>query len=280
MQAVRIVSDSSCDLSQEEADRHGIEIVPLSIRFGADEYTDRVDLSVEDFYKKMAAADDLPETAAPSPGAFEQAFRRAKEAGASTVVCINISSELSATMQSALAAAKAVADDIDVRVVDSKSITSGLGTLVLAAAEAAEAGASPEEILTTLDDLIERTHVFGALNTLANLKKGGRIGGAQAMLGSMLSIKPIVDISTGVVEEAGKQRTRKKSLVWLYDKMKAAGAIERVAVYHGDAPDIEEFLDLIAPTFPRDTVRVGKIGAVIGTHGGPEIIGVTWVGEK
>lgn len=277
MQAVRIVSDSSCDLSQQEADEHGIEIVPLSIRFGADEYTDRVDLTVEDFYKKMAAADELPETAAPSPGAFEQAFRRAKEAGASSVVCINISSELSATMQSALAAAKAVAGDIDVRVIDSKSITSGLGTLVLAAAEAAEAGQSADEIEALLQDLIPRTHVYGALNTLANLKKGGRIGGAQAMLGSMLSIKPIVDISTGVVEEAGKQRTRKKSLVWLYDKMKAAGPIERVAVYHGDAPDIEEFLTMIEGDFPRGSVRVGKIGAVIGTHGGPEIMGVTWV---
>ena len=277
MQAVRIVTDSSCDLSQEEAERYGIEVVPLSIRFGADEYTDRVDLSVEDFYKKMAAADDLPETAAPAPGAFEQAFRSAGAAGATSVVCIDISSELSATMQSALAAAKAIGDDLDVRVVDSKSITSGLGTLVLAAAEAAAAGQSADEILALLDDLIPRTHVYGALNTLANLKKGGRIGGAQAMVGSMLSIKPIVDISTGVVEEAGKQRTRKKSLVWLYDKMKAAGAIERVAVYHGDAPDIDEFLDLIAPTFPRDSVRVGKIGAVIGTHGGPEIMGVTWI---
>jgi DegV family protein with EDD domain len=280
MQAVRIVSDSSCDLSQEEAERNGVEIVPLSIRFGADEYTDRVDLSVEDFYKKMAAADDLPETAAPSPGAFEQAFRAAKAAGATSVICINISSELSATMQSALTAAKAIGDEIDVRVVDSKSITSGLGTLVLAAAEAAAAGQSADEVVALLDDLIPRTHVFGALNTLANLKKGGRIGGAQAMLGSMLSIKPIVDISTGVVEEAGKQRTRKKSLVWLYDKMKAAGAIERVAVYHGDAPDIEEFLDLIAPTFPRDSVRIGKIGAVIGTHGGPEIMGVTWIAPR
>lgn len=280
MQAVRIVTDSSCDLSQEEAERYGIEVVPLSIRFGSDEYTDRVDLSVEDFYKKMAAADDLPETAAPSPGAFEQAFRSAAANGATSVVCINISSELSATMQSALTAAKAIGDELDVRVVDSKSITSGLGTLVIAAAEAAEAGQSADEVIALLDDLIPRTHVYGALNTLANLKKGGRIGGAQAMVGSMLSIKPIVDISTGVVEEAGKQRTRKKSLVWLYDKMKAAGAIERVAVYHGDAPDIEEFLDLIAPTFPRDSVRVGKIGAVIGTHGGPEIMGVTWIAAR
>jgi DegV family protein with EDD domain len=293
MQAVRIVTDSSCDLSQAEAERYGVEIVPLSIRFGSDEYTDRVDLSVEDFYKKMAAADDLPETAAPSPGAFEGAFRAAKEAGATSVICLNISSDLSATMQSALTAAKPavptaedpnpeprIGDELDIRVVDSKSITSGLGTLVIAAAEAAEAGQSADEVVALLDDLIPRTHVYGALNTLANLKKGGRIGGAQAMLGSMLSIKPIVDISTGVVEEAGKQRTRKKSLVWLYDKMKAAGAIERVAVYHGDAPDLDEFLDLIAPTFPRDSVRIGKIGAVIGTHGGPEIMGVTWIAAR
>jgi DegV family protein with EDD domain len=278
MQAVRIVSDSSCDLTQQEAEQHGIEIVPLSIRFGADEYTDRAELSVEDFYKKMAANADLPETAAPSPGAFEEAFRRAQDAGAQAVVCINISSELSATMQSALTAAKAFeGGELDVRVVDSRSITSGLGTLVLLAAGAAEEGRSADEVVALLDQLIPRTRVFGALNTLDNLKKGGRIGGAQAMLGSMLSIKPLVDISTGKVEEAGKQRTRKKSLQWLYDKMRSAGAIEQLAVYHGEAPDIEEFLDLISPTFPRDTVRVGKIGAVIGTHGGPEIIGVTWL---
>lgn len=276
MSGVRIVSDSSCDLTKLEAEQLGIEVVPLSIRFGTEEYTDREDLSVEDFYKKMAASAALPETAAPSPGAFAQAFERAREAGADAVICINISSELSATMASAQNAAKDFTG-IPVHVVDSRSITSGLGTLVWLAAEAANDGKSADEILALLDDLIPRTHVFGALNTLENLKKGGRIGGAQAMLGSMLSIKPIVDISTGVVEEAAKQRTRKKSLVWLYDKMKEAGAIEHVAVYHGDAPDIEDFLTLIEPTFPRDTLRVGKIGAVIGTHGGPEIMGATWI---
>lgn len=276
MSGVRIVSDSSCDLTKLEAEQLGIEVVPLSIRFGTEEYTDREDLSVEDFYKKMAASAALPETAAPSPGAFAQAFERAREAGADAVICINISSELSATMASAQNAAKDFTG-IPVHVVDSRSITSGLGTLVWLAAEAANEGKSADEILALLDDLIPRTHVFGALNTLENLKKGGRIGGAQAMLGSMLSIKPIVDISTGVVEEAAKQRTRKKSLVWLYDKMKEAGAIEHVAVYHGDAPDIEDFLTLIEPTFPRDTLRVGKIGAVIGTHGGPEIMGATWI---
>lgn len=276
MSGVRIVSDSSCDLSKEEADQLGIEIVPLSIRFGDEEYTDREDLSVEEFYKKMATSAALPETAAPSPGAFAQAFTRARDAGADAIICINISSELSATMASAQNAAKELGD-FPVHVVDSRSITAALGTLVWLAAEAANDGRSADEILALLDELIPRTHVFGALNTLENLKKGGRIGGAQAMLGSLLSIKPIIDISTGVVEEAAKQRTRKKSLVWLYDKMKEAGPIEHVAVYHGDAPDIEDFLTLIEPTFPRDTLRIGKIGAVIGTHGGPEIMGVTWI---
>jgi len=276
MPGVRIVTDSSCDLSTAEAEELGITVVPLSIRFGADEFTDRQDLTVEDFYRRMAAADALPETAAPAPGAFEQAFRAAQDNGAEAVVCVTISSELSATMQSAINGARAI-PELPVHVIDSRSITSGLGTLVIESARAAEAGADADTVRKLLDDLIPRTRVFGALNTLDNLKKGGRIGGAQAMLGSLLSIKPIVDISTGKVEEAGKARTRKKSLQWLYDRMKADGAIEQVAVYHGDAPDIDDFLTLIASDFPRDKVRIGKIGAVIGTHGGPEIIGVTWL---
>jgi DegV family protein with EDD domain len=277
MPGVRIVTDSSCDLTKQEAQDLGVEIVPLTIRFGSTEYTDRVELSVEEFYEKMAAADDLPETSAPAPGTFELAFAKARDEGADAVVCVTISSDLSATMQSALTAAKAFGDEIGVHVVDGRSLTSALGTLVIEAARAAQDGRDAAAIQALLADLIARTRVFGALSTLENLKKGGRIGGATAMLGSMLSIKPLIDISTGVVEEAGKQRTRRKSLQWLYDRMRAEGPIEHVAVYHGDAPDIDDFLTLIAPDFPKDSVRVGKIGAVIGTHGGPEIIGVSWI---
>ena len=210
--AVRIVTDSSCDLTDDEVAAHGIEVVPLTIRFGDEEFEDRTDLTVEAFYEKLAAASVLPETAAPAPGKFEAAFRRQAAAGADAVVCINLSSGLSATMQSAQNAAAAVEDDLDVRVVDSRSITSGLGTQVLLAAEAAAAGASADEVVALVEELVARTHVFGALDTLDNLKKGGRIGGAQALLGSLLSIKPIVDISTGKVEEAGKARTRRKAL--------------------------------------------------------------------
>jgi DegV family protein with EDD domain len=280
MPGVRIVTDSSCDLTQQEAAELGVEIVPLSIRFGNEEYTDRDDLTVEDFYKKMAVSDRLPETAAPSPGAFEQAFRNAHETGADAVVCVTISSKLSATMQSALNAVQAIGDEFPVHVIDSKSITSGLGTIVIEAARAAASGADATSILETIDDLISRTRVFGALNTLENLKKGGRIGGAQALLGSMLSIKPIVDISTGEVQEAGKARTRKKAMLALRDRLRAEMPVEHLAVVHGEAPDLEEFYEVLAEDVPPGSYRTAKIGAVIGTHGGPEILGLTWIAHR
>jgi fatty acid kinase fatty acid binding subunit len=273
---VRIVTDSSCDLSQDEADQLAILIVPLSIRFGTEEFTDRVDLSVTEFYRRLSESDQLPETAAPSPGAFEAAFRAAADAGADAVVCINLSSELSATLQSALTAAKAFDGILDVRVVDSRSITLGLGSQVIAAAEAARDGKSAAEIVVMVEAMASRTRVIGALDTLENLKKGGRIGGAQALLGNLLSIKPLIDVSTGRVEEAGKARTRKKALQWLASRLLEEHAVERLSVAHGEAPDLDEFLDLIASRYPRDQIRIGVIGAVIGTHAGPRVMGVTW----
>ena len=276
MAAVHIVTDSSCDLTADEAEHLGVDIVPLSIRFGDQEFTDRVDLSVDEFYKRLNEAVELPETAAPAPGAFEQVFRRAAENGAAAVVCINLSSYLSATIQSAQNAARAVTDVIDVRVLDSRSITGGLGSQVIAAAESARDGVGADDIVSMVEDMAARTHVLGALDTLENLKKGGRVGGAQALLGTLLSIKPLIDVSTGRVEEAGKARTRKKALRWLADRLLEQPAVERLSVCHGEAPDLDEFLDLLAPRFPRDEIRIALIGAVIGTHGGPRVMGVTW----
>jgi len=274
---VRIVTDSACDLRPAVTAELGIAVVPLSIRFGTEEFTDRVDLTVEQFYEKMAASDALPETAAPAPGAFAEAFTAAADDGADAVICINISSELSATMQSATSAAKEVADRIPVTVFDSRSITMGLGTQVLEAARAAADGADVATIVTMLEDLRDRTRVFGALDTLDNLKKGGRIGGAQALIGTMLSIKPMVDISTGKVEEAGKHRTRRKSLTALRDRVAADGAVEHLAVLHANASDLDDFMDLIAERYPRDQIHVDLIGPVIGTHAGPGTMGCCWV---
>lgn len=277
MTGVRIVTDSSCDLSEAEASADGIIVVPLSIRFGDEEFIDREELSVDQFYSKMASTGLLPETAAPSPGRFEQAFRDAAATGATSIVCINLSGDLSATVQSARNAAQAVEGDIDVRVIDSRSVTGGLGTLVLAASAAARSGADADAVVALVDSLIPRTEIYGALDTLENLKKGGRIGAAKALLGSMLSVKPLIHIADGAVEEAGKQRTRKRALEWLRDTLYAQEGVEDLAVLHSNAPDIDEFLDMISERFPRDSVRVGTIGAVVGTHGGPGLIGMCYL---
>ncbi len=276
---VRIVTDSACDLRGEEVERYGIEVVPLSIRFGDDEYVDREELTVSEFYRLLEGSDGLPETSAPAPGKFVAAFQQQLDADATGVVCINISAALSATMQSAQTALeqlKTELPDANVHVVDSGSITAGQGSIVLAAAQMGVDGASASEIVAAVADLSNRTQVYGALDTLENLKKGGRVGGAAALVGSILSIKPIIDISSGVVEEAGKQRTRKKSLVWLRDKLVEVGPVENLAVMHGEAPDIDDFLAMISEIVDIDSVRVDKIGPVVGTHGGPRVMGLAF----
>jgi DegV family protein with EDD domain len=277
MADIRVVTDSSCDLPQALADQHNIEIVPLTIRFGDEELVDRRDLTPKEFWAKCAATPVLPETAAPSPGAFEAAFRKAADEGCKGVVSINLSSDLSATFQSAQLAAQAVADVIPVRVVDSKSITMGLGVMALSAAVLAEQGKSIDDVAGAAEDLVPRTRVYGALNTLENLKKGGRIGGAQALAGSLLSIKPIIEVRDGKVEQESKQRTRARSLRYLADKVAAAGDLDYLAVMHGESPDLEEFLDLLTPVRKREDIVIGDIGAVIGTHGGPGVMGVAFI---
>jgi len=274
---IRIVTDSASDISLEEAEDLGIEIVPLSVRFGEAEYTDLVDLSVSDFYQKMAESDLLPSTAAPSPGAFEAAFKRCAEAGAEGVICINLSLALSATGQAAQLAADALADTLPVKCIDSKSITCGLGTIIRQAAGAAKDGGSMDEIVALVENLASRTRIFATLDTLENLKKGGRIGGAKAMLGTMLQFKPCLDLSSGEVVEAGRQRTRKKSLIWLKEVLESEGEISELSIIHGDAPDVEEFATLISDIVPRDQIRINQLGAVIGTHGGPRVLGVTYL---
>lgn len=277
MTGVHIVTDSSCDLTEEQAAAAGVRIVPLNIRFGTEEFVDREQLSVADFYARMAATGILPETSAPSPGRFEQAFREAAEAGATAVVCINLSSELSATMQSARTAASALEGQIDVRVIDSLSLTGGLGTMVLEAAALAAAGAEADAVVALVQSMIGRTEIYGALDTLENLKKGGRIGSAKALLGSMLSVKPIIHIKDGAVEEAGKQRTRRRALEWMRDQLLNEPVVEQLSILHGEAADIDVFLEMIASRFPRESIRIGTIGAVIGTHGGPGVIGMCYL---
>lgn len=273
--AVCVVTDSACDLPPDLATELGIRIVPLTIRFGDEEFVDRRDLTPAEFWARCAASPVLPETAAPPPGLFEEAFRAAAADGADGIVCVNLSGRLSATIESARVAAKAVAPDIPVKVIDSLSLTMGLGVMCVLAARRAREGASLEEVAAVVDDLIGRTKVFATLDTLENLKKGGRIGGAAALVGSMLSIKPVIEVRNGVVEQESKQRTRSRALAYLVDKVRSFGQVENLSIVHGNAPDVEEFRAMLAPVYPGEIV-VSQLGAVIGTHGGPRAMGVVF----
>jgi len=273
---VKIVTDSSCDLPDDLVAELGVDVVPLTIRFGSEELVDRRDLTPGEFWARSAASAVLPETSAPSPGAFEAAFRKALAAGADGVVCISLSSRLSATGEAAQAAARAVADDVAVRVVDSLSVSLGLGMIVAESARRAAAGATLEQIVDLAGDMARRTKVYGSLDTLESLKKGGRIGAAQALLGSILSIKPVIEVVDGKVEPGPKQRTRSRSLQWLADRVAAQPGLENLAVLHGDAPDVDALVALLAPHYPREQIVIGQLGAVVGAHTGPRTIGVAF----
>ncbi len=274
MARIRVVTDSACDLSADQAAAVGLAVVPLSIRFGTDEFLDRVDLSTDEFWRRCASSRMLPETSAPSPGAFQRSFEEAAEEGCDGVLCINLSGGVSATIQSAVAAAKAVADRIEVRTVDSRSLTLGLGLMALDLAERAQRGESLDELVDRAQSLIDRTYVFGALDTLEHLEKGGRVGGARALLGSLLSIKPVVTLRDGVVEEESKQRTRTRSLQYVADKVRTFPSISRLAVANGAAKDIDQFLSLLGTVDSEHPLLVSDLGPVVGTHAGPGTIGV------
>jgi DegV family protein with EDD domain len=152
----------------------------------------------------------------------------------------------------------------------------GQGDLALFAARRAREGADIDTLLAELEDRRARSHLLATLDTLEFLRKGGRIGGAQALLGSMLSIKPVITVKDGVVQPAGKVRTRSKALRFITDRMQA-GAVESASVLHAGAPDLDEFLALVEPAVPRSDVLVTQIGPVVGVHTGPRVIGVIWV---
>ena len=276
---IRIVTDSSCDLPTDVAEQHHITVIPLTIRFGEEEFVDREDLTSKQFWDKCNNSPVLPETAAPSPGQFEIAYRRLTSEGATGVLVITLSGALSATMQSAELAARSVASEIPVRIVDSRSVSLGLGLIVLDCASRAEAGASLDELSARAEDLASRTKVFGALDTLENLKKGGRIGGAKALFASVLSIKPIIEVVEGKVEEGGRQRTRSKALAFLADVLKKNVPVESLAVLHADCSDVQPFVATLRQYFSGNIV-VGDIGAVIGTHAGKGTIGIAFVVPK
>ena len=276
MTSVHIVTDSSCDLPDNLISEMNIKIVPLKIRFGDTEFVDRVELTTDQFWEKCQASDELPSTAAPSPGAFVEEFQNAANEGATGVVAIILSGELSATIEAAQQAAQLVKDEIEVRVIDSRTVTLGLGSVVMGAASAANSGANIEEVAAIASDSVNRTQVHAALDTLENLRKGGRIGAAGSLLGSMLSIKPLIEVRNGVVEPAGKQRTSGKALSYLVGVVEQnADQIEQIFVTHAACDDVDSFLEQVRSVVSVE-VLVGEVGPVVGAHAGIGTIGVAF----
>jgi DegV family protein with EDD domain len=274
---VRVISDSGSDLPEEIAQRLNIDVVSLSIRFGDDEFTDRVDLSPAAFWAKCKASKTLPETAAPSPGAFRSAYERAHSDGCDGVIVLTMSAALSATHQSAVLASEAVQDLIAVRVVDTKAVSMALGLLVIDIAEMAQGGASLDELVERAEAISSKVGVVAMLDTLEHLVKGGRVGSARAMLGQVLAIKPLLELKDGLVAEAGRQRTRAKALVAITAVARSHVPLRRLALVHGDSSELPTLKALVADIAVEFPLVIADMGPTVGTHGGPGIIGVCWL---
>jgi DegV family protein with EDD domain len=274
---IRIVTDSSSDLPAALVDRHDIEVVPLTIRFGDTEYVDGRDLSPAAFWRELQRSEHLPETAAPSAGQFQDAYRRLAASGADGIVAVCLSAELSATYQSAVIAAEAVAGEIPVEVIDSQAVSMAAGLQVLEAARAAEAGA---DLATTADaarDAVPKTNVIAALDTIEFLRRGGRVGAAQAFFGGLLQVKPLITFENGVVAPAGRVRTRSRALAAIVAKVeKLAPDLAELALVHGGAEDVSDLLDRLERFVPRQQVIMAGLGPVVGTHAGPGVLGVAY----
>lgn len=276
MAGIRIVTDSVCDLPTRLVEEHDIRVVPLDVRLG-DWGPDEMRLiEPAEFWRRCATTSVLPETSAPSPGAFAESFKQAADDGCIGVVCLTLASRLSATYQAACAGADEIRERVKVRVVDTRSVTLGQAMVVLEAAKVAAATNDLDTTEAAALAVVPRIRVFGALDTLDYARKGGRIGTIRALMGSLLSIKPIVEIREGIVTAESRQRTHAGSLEYLVKLLKKAGELEGLAIAHAAAPDLGAFLDMLAGIFPLDDILVNYIGPVIGTHAGPRCMGLCY----
>ena len=277
MARIRVVTDSACDIPEEIARRLDIDIVSLTIRFGDEEFTDRVDLSPEAFWAKCKASKTLPETAAPAPGAFKAAYERAGADGCDGVLVLTLSALLSVTHQSAVVGTEDLSDGPPIRVVDTKAVSMAQGLLVIDVAELAATGADLDALSAHAESLVDKVGVVAMLDTLEHLIKGGRVGGARALLGQVLSIKPLLELKNGVVAEAGRQRTRSKALAAIAEEAKSHAPLKRLALVHGASNEVANLEALVTDLATENPIIVTDMGPTVGTHGGPGIIGLCWV---
>ena len=274
MTRVAVVADSASDLSADQAKAADITVVPLLVTFGDKEYRAGVDLSGDDFWRELTAPGaPFPKTAAAAPGTFKETFERLFSEGADEIVYVGVGSKLSATLASARVA-KEMLPERKIHVIDSNTASMGTGLLALLAAEKAASGLSAAQVVAEVDGRLHKVNLYVVLETLEYLKRGGRISPARAAIGSVLSVKPIITLEDGVVETADRPRTRGRARERLLELLVATKP-ERVAILHGQAPDIEAFAtELAAATgVARDKMTINLIGPSVGPHVGPGAYG-------
>jgi len=266
-----IVTDSTCDISDDLAESNHIHIVPNLVIIEEQSLEDGKDITRQEFYERLPTMKKHPTTATASSGAYQQLYEKLFQQGASQILSIHASSLLSGIFGAASAAAQAFGERVGV--VDSEHISMGLGFQVLAAAEAVTLGATREIVISLLKEIRQRIHLVAMLDTLEYVRRSGRVSWARARLGNLLSVKPFVGIRNGLVNSLGETRTRRKGIERLKQFLRDLGALERLAILHTNAEaDARQFLEEINIHLPTNPLLV-NVTTVIGAHAGPNGLG-------
>jgi DegV family protein with EDD domain len=270
--AVRIVTDSCSDIPRPLADELGITVIPLTIQWGGTSYRDGIDLDADEFYARLAAEKELPSTSQPPPALFQYTYEHLASQG--EVVSVHLSHKFSGTVESARTVAAQVAPD-KITVVDSGSASMGVGLCAIAAARAAQAGASRAECAAVAESVASRLRVAVAFETLEYLRRGGRIGRARAFIGGMLRLKPILTVKDGEAFPVTRARSHAKAMDALAALFTEHPGVTDVVVLHTTTPDdVAELVERARAAVPSATVYEGRFGPVLGVHGGPGMVGV------
>lgn len=278
MLSTRIVTDSTCDLPAETAEKLGIRVIPNYINIGEESYLDGVDISHNEFYKKLSDFPVHPKTSAPGSGMFEKVYRELADEGANQIISIHIHSGLSNLSNAARIATETIRS-IKITVVEVGQVALGLGFMAMTAAEAALDGKPIGEIIDLINDQDRRTEIFAALDTLHYLSESGRAPSLLTGVANLLRIKPIIRLHQGVLKTAGRTRTTGKSIDWLVEKLHKIGRLERLAVLHTNAFDRAEDLRTNIQSLIQieDEILISEATPILGVHVGPDAIGLVCV---
>jgi len=272
---VKIVTDSTSDLPREVVEEFDITVVPVNVHFGDEVYRDGVELSTDDFYRKLRTSAILPKTSAPAPGTFRETYEHVAQV-ADAIVSIHVSDNLSAVLEAARVGCSGL--QFPISLIDSQTASMACGLLVIAAARAAKEGASLEEVERIVNEAIPRTITYGVFSTLEYLYKGGRIGRAQAFLGSILKLSPILAIRSGEVVPVARVRTRPKAIERLCEIVRDLGVPQEMSVMRTTAPEeAEDLARRLCGIFPPERMYRASIGPAIGTYVGPDAVGVALI---